>query len=1253
MNKYTRITAFVLTLALVLCSFGVPTGTVATTATSKWTVNNGSIVSETSETYIVDTVTVKFNASGSYIQHTEKLTELIGSDGKDGKGFINVIVDDGSPEVTRRNSYIFMQFLASNQIGEDILRDGVTDQGITWYIAGHDTTNGRIDNHAGNVAMDYGAYANFSKDGYKMAFTQKSDGKVYVRGIGNGVLNSATNYDSSAAQGVASSQTLAAIKGVGDETGEDGVYLRMRDYSGGCQFTITVAYPKPANYDYSTNHWRLSNGTILSNTIETWYLDTVTASYAGPDGYVQHNVRHTELIGKNGMDGKGWVNVIVDDGTKGSSATEKGYEAHGYNLLQLVADPTAPSLGGKSEGQAPYKANTTAMTWYLRTNTPDGGAGLYAESSKTNSYTMYTDNVDNLLGTGQRFVFTQNGDEKVQIRGNGVGVDDAFDGYTHTSNKKLSELVGQNGATGADGIYVRVENERNTATFPVTVSVFYKDEAQQPVEPKNLVHEDVFSGSASAALWFNNVPTDTTFYTIDNGEFVMRTPIVSNGNGWIQTNRSITLKHYTVSYDFAMIPKTAGSTELGGAGNLVGTGDQFYSLRFDADEANGKLQLRIIEWDSKELAQKEDNGFVLEGLDFSQKLWFNLKYEVMGDFVGIYLNDQPLYSTYLDGKLSSDSIQFFGFFAEGGTDGFEVKNFTITEGVEAYIKAAIPELKESITLHLQANVNSNTTEPVRMKITFKGEEIWTDGVQSGNQYTFSLPRVYPQDMSENISAELYIGDVRKDVIHTYSMRQYCMNQLSRTAAMDADLRTLLVAILNYGAEAQQYFKANVENLSTKDLSDVQKTYLSDYKINQAAGVVTEMVTGTPDGNYTWNAATLGLYDLIKVRFKFTVKDIANTRIKIGDVIYDEDDFIEAGGGKYYVYSAGIYATDFDEPITAMFIDAAGNPVGQQVEYSVNTYLKYVNGLQESPVKDIAQAIYNYGMASNAYADTTAPLVKGGTLYQLPDTDQICSYIIHTENNELMIFDGGYSRNLADIVTLAKEITGEEVPVVEAWFLSHAHNDHVEAFIALMDQEVPSLNVKKVYSCLPSREYVEKHNGLATYDKLIAALDKLPEGVSVTVRQGDVVTVDGLPVEVLLTPDETANVVQGGVAINESSVVFRLTIGGQRVLFLADIYHSSSSRLEAAYGDDLTADVVQMAHHGSQGAYFELYKRISPKACLWPTPQWLWDNDPGTGYDTGSWETIDLYEYMTDVCGVEHHYVAKDGLHKLDFPMSFE
>ena len=67
----------------------------------------------------------------------------------------------------------------------------------------------------------------------------------------------------------------------------------------------------------------------------------------------------------------------------------------------------------------------------------------------------------------------------------------------------------------------------------------------------------------------------------------------------------------------------------------------------------------------------------------------------------------------------------------------------------------------------------------------------------------------------------------------------------------------------------------------------------------------------------------------------------------------------------------------------------------------------------------------------------------------------------------------------------------------------------------------------------------------------------------------------------------------------------------------------------------------MAHHGHSGATKELYTVVSPKICLWPTPAWLWDNDPGTGYNTGNWKTIETRKWMEEL-GVQQNYVEKDG-----------
>lgn len=275
------------------------------------------------------------------------------------------------------------------------------------------------------------------------------------------------------------------------------------------------------------------------------------------------------------------------------------------------------------------------------------------------------------------------------------------------------------------------------------------------------------------------------------------------------------------------------------------------------------------------------------------------------------------------------------------------------------------------------------------------------------------------------------------------------------------------------------------------------------------------------------------------------------------------------------------------------------------------------------------------------------------LYQLTDKNQIMSYMLKTKNGSLVMLDGGEARDYKEIIALAQHVTGDEVPVIEAWFFSHSHSDHVNAFVELMNEAPDALDIKKVYYHFTSEEFVlkEESTNKATYRRFMKALKKYDEtGANIVeVQEGETYTYDGVTMEVLLIPDEeTAK--DSVTPINDSSVVYRMTIDGQRVLFLGDGYHDVGNRLVSKYGNDLKADVVQMAHHGSQGVQNSVYAKIAPKVCLWPTPDWLWENDNGGGYNSGPWETIEIHRYMRDKLGVEQHIIAKDGMQKLTFPL---
>ena len=98
-----------------------------------------------------------------------------------------------------------------------------------------------------------------------------------------------------------------------------------------------------------------------------------------------------------------------------------------------------------------------------------------------------------------------------------------------------------------------------------------------------------------------------------------------------------------------------------------------------------------------------------------------------------------------------------------------------------------------------------------------------------------------------------------------------------------------------------------------------------------------------------------------------------------------------------------------------------------------------------------------------------------------------SYIIKLKNGHFIVHDGGYEVEGQYLVEFLESLTdGDQKPVIEAWFISHAHEDHHGAMVKIaMDSKLSSrLIVQGVYFNTPSPSF------LATSDKLVAIACKL-------------------------------------------------------------------------------------------------------------------------------------------------------------------
>ena len=95
------------------------------------------------------------------------------------------------------------------------------------------------------------------------------------------------------------------------------------------------------------------------------------------------------------------------------------------------------------------------------------------------------------------------------------------------------------------------------------------------------------------------------------------------------------------------------------------------------------------------------------------------------------------------------------------------------------------------------------------------------------------------------------------------------------------------------------------------------------------------------------------------------------------------------------------------------------------------------------------------------------------------------------------------------------------------------------------------------------------------------------------------------VEVLYTADDFApKAFPWG---NHTSCAFRLTLGGKTFLVLGDCEKALCQFMADVYGAALKSDVLQLSHHGVNGACLDLYQAVDPDFCFWPIDEFRFFN----------------------------------------------
>ena len=310
-------------------------------------------------------------------------------------------------------------------------------------------------------------------------------------------------------------------------------------------------------------------------------------------------------------------------------------------------------------------------------------------------------------------------------------------------------------------------------------------------------------------------------------------------------------------------------------------------------------------------------------------------------------------------QMSSDVIY-------GQTDYFVPEN-TEPEYEDLKINGAALVLSDDIDINYYVTVPAGA-ENVYMTFTMNGETtVVTDYTVGANgRYSFVFSGINAQKMGDNVSATVYAtvdGNEISESVEQYSVRDYCVNQLNKLAD-DAELVRLISDLLVYGEKNQIYQGYKTDKLVTEGLELSPSTF---NKLDDSFDKFT--VTGTADASARFTGVGLVLSNKVVMSLVIKTDDPAAFTYRVNvagvDTDYTAADLEDAGDGKYVLYFDELKATAFDQTVTVTML-RDGQTVGQTVTYSVNSYIYRNQNTDDVALRDLLEAIYNYGLSAQEY-----------------------------------------------------------------------------------------------------------------------------------------------------------------------------------------------------------------------------------------------------------------------------------------------
>ena len=260
-----------------------------------------------------------------------------------------------------------------------------------------------------------------------------------------------------------------------------------------------------------------------------------------------------------------------------------------------------------------------------------------------------------------------------------------------------------------------------------------------------------------------------------------------------------------------------------------------------------------------------------------------------------------------------------------------------------------------------------------------------------------------------------------------------------------------------------------------------------------------------------------------------------------------------------------------------------------------------------------------------------------------------SYIIRTPQGSFIVIDGGWSgigegkkiRNL-----LREQNTGDGLPVIAAWILTHPHADHYGAIADVAAAYYDEVVLERVIYNYMSDEMMAKSDtakilsdSTSPYNvlkKTLEAPKKWGYTQIIKPHTGDILNIDGVEIDILYTHEDAAIDVSALEYNNAASLAFKTSVGGKSAVFFADSTAKNMLAMAKRYGSHLKSDILQPTHHGRTHGKIEVYSLVLPEVVLWDCAL--------SSYK--EYEKQDYNQYL--IKNFKRHYISENGTVTLSF-----